>query len=136
MWARVIEIMLGFWLAVSPFVFRHPADERSLWTNDLVCALAIVALALLSYWQRMRHAHLGIAAVAIWLIGFGYFGSPHPLPPALQNDLLIGLLLLMFAIIPNRASLPPRAWLDFYAGGQRGYEPAWRANEVQEEKRG
>jgi SPW repeat len=135
MWARVIEMMLGFWLAVSPFVFRHPADERSLWTNDLGCALAIVALALLSYWQRMRHAHLGIAAVAIWLIGFGYFGSPHPLPPALQNDLLMGLLLLMFAIIPNRASLPPRAWLDFYAGEQRGYEPAWRANEAREEKR-
>lgn len=28
MWARVVEVMLGCWLAVSPFVFRHSADER------------------------------------------------------------------------------------------------------------
>jgi hypothetical protein len=70
----------------------------------------------------MRHAHLAIAAVAIWLVGFGYFGSSHPLPPALQNDLLIGLLLLMFAIIPNRASSPPQAWLDFYAGERSAKE--------------
>jgi SPW repeat len=135
MWARVIEVMLGCWLAVSPFVFRHAADERSLWANDLACAFTIVALALLSYWQRMRHAHLAIAAVAIWLIGFGYFGSSHPLPPALQNDLLVGLLLLMFAIIPNKASLPPRAWLDFYAGVQHGYKPAQRTSEAAVEKR-
>jgi hypothetical protein len=51
--------------------------------------------------------------VGAWLIAFGRFQQSPPLPPALQNDLVVGLLLLMFAIIPNEASLPPRAWRRF-----------------------
>jgi hypothetical protein len=113
MWARVVEVMLGCWLAVSPFVFRHAGEERALWTNDLLCASIVVALALLSFWRPSRHAHLLTCAVALWLIGFGYLMSPHPTPPALQNDILVGWLLLMFAIIPNEASLPPRSWRSF-----------------------
>jgi hypothetical protein len=39
--------------------------------------------------------------------------APYPTPPALQNDLLVGVLLLMFAILPSEASLPPRSWRDY-----------------------
>jgi hypothetical protein len=114
MWARVVEVMLGCWLAISPFIFRHSVDERWLWVNDLGSAFAVVMFSLLSFWRPLRHAHWGIAVVGLWLMGFGYFASPHPLPAALQNDLLVGLLLVMFAIIPNEASLPPRRWREFY----------------------
>lgn len=48
MWARVVEVMIGCWLAMSPFIFRHPADQEALWANDLPCAFGVVALALLS----------------------------------------------------------------------------------------
>lgn len=110
MWARVIEIMLGCWLAVSPFVFRHAADEKVLWLNDLFSALAVIILALISFWPPLRYAHVAIVLVALWLIGVGFWASSAPAPPALQNDILVGLLLLMFAIIPNQANLPPPAW--------------------------
>jgi hypothetical protein len=53
--------------------------------------------------------------LSLWLIGFAYLTSPHPAPPALQNDLLVGLLLMMFAIVPNEAAAPPPAWRDFYS---------------------
>jgi uncharacterized membrane protein YbaN (DUF454 family) len=102
--------MLGCWLALSPFIFRHTADQETFWINDLLSALIVMVLALLSFWYPLRHAHLAICLVALWLIGFGYFASPHPSPPALQNDILLGLLLLMLGIIPNEASLPPRPW--------------------------
>ena len=110
MWARVIEAMLGVWLIISPFVFRHPSDATALWTSDLVSGSAVITLALLSYWEPTRHAHVLLLVVATWLIGFGRFWSATPLPPGQQNDIVIGLLLLMFAIIPNQATLPPRAW--------------------------
>jgi hypothetical protein len=113
MWVRVIEVMLGCWLAVSPFIFRHPAEQKSLWYNDLVCAFAVIMLALLSFWRPSRQAHLAIGAIGIWLIGWGYLMSPHPASAALQNDTLLGWLLLMFAIIPNQANLPPRSWRNF-----------------------
>lgn len=113
MWARVIEIMIGCWLAISPFIFRHAAEEKALWWNDLGCAVAVIVLALLSFWRPLRYAHLAIGLVALWLIGSGYLASAHPVPPVLQNDALVGWLLLMFAIIPNEASLPPLKWRDF-----------------------
>lgn len=113
MWARVVEVMLGCWLALSPFIFRHTADQQSFWFNDLACASAVIALALLSFWSKLRLAHLAIIAVALWLIGFGFLASLYPAPPALQNNIMVGLLLLMFAIIPNEASLLPEPWREY-----------------------
>jgi hypothetical protein len=113
-----VEVMLGCWLAISPFVFRHPASEWKPWANDLACACAVVAFALLSYWPPLKHAHLATGVVALWLIGYGYFAAPHPLPPAMQNELLTGLLLALFAIIPNEANQPPQMWREFYASAE------------------
>ena len=63
MWARVVEMMLGCWLAISPFVFNH-GDASVLWAMDFLFASTVIVLALLSYWQPARHAHLGIVVVA------------------------------------------------------------------------
>lgn len=110
MWPRVVEVMLGLWLAASPFVFRHDSGATAYWSNDLLCALLVVVFGLLSFAERFRLAHLATIGVGLWLIGFGYLASPYPAPVALQNNVVLGLLLVMFAIIPNEASLPPRPW--------------------------
>ena len=110
MWARTVEFMLGCWLLVSPFIFRHPADQSSFWVNDISCGSAVVTISLLSYAPRLRYLHLAIVGVSLWLILFGYFYQPYPTPPALQNNILVGLLLIMFAIVPNEATLPPPSW--------------------------
>jgi hypothetical protein len=95
---------------MSPFIFRHARDEWPFWATDLGAGLAIVVFALASYWRPLRYAHLAILLVAGWLVGFGrFYGSP-PLAPALQNDILVGLLLMLLAIVPNEAGEPPRAW--------------------------
>lgn len=108
MWARVVEFMLGCWLAVSPFVFRYGPDDSSQLMMDFALATAIATLSLLSYWHPTRHAHLLTSLVALGMIGYGRFATPVPIPPNLQNYILVGLLLLMFAIVPNYASQPPR----------------------------
>ena len=110
MWARVIEIMLGFWLMASPFIFRpgRPA-------NDLLCGLSVMVFGFLSYWRPTHGAHFLTLAVALWLVILGY-SAGHPAPPPAQNQIIVGLLLAMFAIIPNRTSDMPEAWRKFYAG--------------------
>ena len=118
MWARTVEVLLGCWLALSPFIFRHPAEVRSWWVNDWAGGLAIVSFALLSLWPRTRRAHLLNLAVAAWLCFRAYFGASGALPPALQNELLTGLWLAMLALIPVEAFLPPAAWRAFYASAQ------------------
>jgi hypothetical protein len=110
MWARDVEFMLGLWLAISPWVFRHADDATVLWVSDMACGALVATLALFSYWHPTRHAHLLTLIVAAWLVGFGRFGAAVPLPPGMQNDIVIGLLLVMFAIVPNHASQPPTNW--------------------------
>lgn len=109
MWSRVVECMLGCWLAVSPFVFEH-GDEMWLWAADFMAAGAVITLALLSYWPPTRNAHLATAALAVLMIGFGRIGGGADVEPAYQNHIVVGLLLAMFAIVPNHAGQPPRSW--------------------------
>ena len=115
MWARAVEVMLALWLAASPFIFGHSPAEPRLWWNDLVCAGLIMTLSLFSFWSRTTQAHLLNIAVALWLMGFGYFGFGYPPPPAAQNDFALGILLLMLAIIPSHATQPPKRWIDYEA---------------------
>lgn len=113
MWARVIEVTLGCWLAMSPFIFRHGSEDRVLWVNDLLSASAVIVLAVVSFWSPLRFAHVANFVIGLWLIVFGLWASPYPAPPALQNDIVVGILLTIFAILPNQASLPPQPWRDF-----------------------
>jgi hypothetical protein len=108
MWARVVEVMVGCWLGMSPFIFGH-MRTRSAWV-DLSAAAAVAALALLSFWSRSRHAHALNGAVGLTLAATGYLTSGDPPSAAAQNQLLVGLVLLMLAIVPNEASRPPRSW--------------------------
>lgn len=118
MWARVIELMLGVWLAVSPWVFRHAPDATAFWVADFAAALAVWLFAGASFWTKTRRAHLGILGVAVALGVFAYFFTPTPPVPAAENELLVSVLLLMLAIIPSRASEPPPAWLEYYRNAE------------------
>jgi hypothetical protein len=115
MWPRVVEFMLGVWLLLSPFIFGHPEERVAYWANDWACACLVMTFAAASYWRPTRRAHLAIIAVGLWMIGFAYVMTYGILrldeaAAAMQNNVLVGLLLLMFAVIPNRASRPPQSW--------------------------
>jgi hypothetical protein len=114
MWGRVVELMLGLWLVLSPFIFGHEILHPALWKNDFACGVAMVLLALLSFWHALRHVHLLNLLVAAWLIGFGYIYGGYPSPPGAQNNILLGLILLLFAVIPNEANQPPLPWRHYY----------------------
>lgn len=110
MWARVVEFMLGCWLAISPFIFAHEHDQIVLWATDWIAAALVIACALLSYWHPTRHAHVLTALVACGLVLIGRFSSTESPSPAQQNEIVIGLVLVMFAIVPNQAFWPPAPW--------------------------
>jgi hypothetical protein len=110
MWARIVEIMLGCWLGVSPFVFHHSGEKPLYWIVDWSAATAVIAIGLASYLPRLRHLHLVTCLVGLGLCGYAYLGEPYPTPAALQNHLVLGLLLLMSGLIPNQASQAPVAW--------------------------
>jgi hypothetical protein len=121
MWARTTEVLLGCWLAMSPFIFGHLPEPPAWWINDFACALLMMTFGVLSFWHPTRHAHLLQIAVGFWMLGFAYYqrfwGVPEyqHAPAALQNLAAVGFLLLMFAILPNDATRPPSSWEQFRA---------------------
>lgn len=114
MWARVVEISLGFWLMMSPFVFRIVATDSAGLINDLLCGLLAITFGFLSFWKGIGWAHFLTLAVSAWLLVSGFW-TGHPAPPEVQNRIVVGLLLAMFAIIPNDIDEMPEEWQRLYA---------------------
>jgi SPW repeat len=110
MWPRTVEVMLGAWLIISPFVFRDTPGADAYTVNVAVSGALVVLFSLSCFWRPLRRAHLGSLAVALWLAGHGYFSAVRPGPPAAQNELMTGLLLLLFVILPSETNEPPEPW--------------------------
>lgn len=115
MWPRVAEIVIGLWLLTSPWVLVQNSAVGAWHINGLICGSAIVVLGGLSFRPGWRKAHLAEIPIGVWILSFAYFGSTHPAPAVVQNDLLTALFLLNFAIIPSQANLPPNSWQRFRA---------------------
>lgn len=100
MWARICELILAGCLALIP-VF---ATERSpeLWLVGLGAAAVIALFSGLSFTKRFRRIHLVLLPFSLILYGIGRLTH--------EGITTIALLLLMFALIPSQASLPPPAW--------------------------
>lgn len=109
MWGRVVEMAIAVWLALSPFIFRVQHDARAI-AIDFGLSTIILLFASLSYYRPTRYAHLLTLVVAVGMLAWGRFAYGSPPPPIEQNHIFVGFLLLMIALIPSEASLPPEPW--------------------------
>lgn len=107
MWGRISEIILAFWLFISYFIFEYQSIQA------LICGVLMLLFALLSYAPRLNKMHLFQVVPAGWLLFMGYSYPTPWLPMGLQNYVVVGVLLLMFTIIPSNASDHPRPWKRF-----------------------
>lgn len=101
MTARLAEIVLGLWLLASILVFRHEETNILIAANEAVCGFLGICFSTLSFWSSTEKAHRFNLAIAVWLILFGIF-SDNAFPPASLNQIIIGLLLGITAMIPNK----------------------------------
>ncbi len=120
LWVHFLNIMLGAWLATSPFVFGtfqqesftdavlRVTEERGLWEpalrsaltawSDLFSGLLIVVFGVLSLSQRFAWAQWTNTVVGIWLL-FAPLVFWSPSAAVYANDTLIGTLVITFAIL-------------------------------------
>ena len=113
MWARVVELLIAIWLAISPFIFHYPSDKMSFWMNDFICAFLIALFASLSFWRPLKRIHLLTLLVVFWLWGRGYIGFPNASLPWQENSVVIALLLFMLAIVPSHSHHLSDSWQKF-----------------------
>ena len=120
LWAHFVVVVLGLWLAGSPFVFgsfdggpfsetvaqvtaeRGLADpaQRSVWLawSDIGSGLAIALFGLLSLSRRLGWAQWASASVGVWLL-FAPMVFWAPSAATYTNDTLVGALVIAFALL-------------------------------------
>lgn len=113
MWARHFEFVLGLWLAISWLIFGYNADQLFLGVNDGVCFVLITLFSFMSYYRPLRWLHLMNLLISFWLIAIAYSSSTTIHEGPYQNYMVVGFLLMMFAIIPAYSNDPPEAWQDY-----------------------
>lgn len=114
-WPRILEITIGCWLLMSPFIFGSYPAHSELWLSDMICGALVIVISCTAISRRFRRLYLVNLAIAVWIVGYAYLQSPPPqhAPAWIQNDLIAGLILLMVAIIPSDTSRPPQKWQEF-----------------------
>lgn len=109
MWPHTVIALLGLWLALSPLIFDMDPSRLSLWFHEMAVGVLVMGLAGFSAFRKLDYLRLFTAFVAFYLLGRAYFFFSHPRPPVEQNHFVVGLLILMFVILPRWANLPPEA---------------------------
>lgn len=115
MWARIAEIILGGWLLSSPWLLADATSMTGGAIRETVAGLVFITLALASLFRPATRANALTVAASLVLVTTAFFAGAHPLPPAAQNDIMVGFCLLMLGVVPNRASEPPRKWRSYLA---------------------
>lgn len=106
MWPRVCEVIISLWLLLSAAVVPGPSDVDVI---ARIAAVLMLSCSLLSFARRLRRAYLGTLVVALAISAYPFLHDP-PASLMMQNLLIVGLVVAMFAIIPSDAMRPPRGW--------------------------
>ena len=122
LWPHYVNLMLGFWLLLSPFTLGYLSDfvpdanqlrvmaERDLpsfeWRNlamtwsDVISGILVIVLSALSAdaWRRNPWAQWANAFVGLWLL-FAPLVFWTPLPEAYANGTLVGALVIALSVL-------------------------------------
>jgi hypothetical protein len=113
-WPRYCELFCALWLIVSGWVVEYP-DPAQYRLISITAGVLIAVFDVLAITLRKRYAHLLVLPLAAALIVFSFLAAPWESQGA-QNLITTGLLLMMFAILPTEATLPPPSWREFERG--------------------
>jgi len=117
MWPRIVEVMLGLWLVLSPLIFRLGPGDGALIANHIVYGAITVVASLIAL--RVPFLRVVTVAIGLWLIGYGYGAGGYPAAPGYQNLMIVGALICALGLIPTDCLKPTRSWREYYAGQQQ-----------------
>lgn len=103
-WQDWLNVLLGAWLAVSPFLLGYTSTPAAMWTamivGGLVLVLAFFELGDGPVWEEWATFLLGAWAVlAPWVLGFSGLGTP------VWNMVIVGVLIAGLAFNAARGQV-------------------------------
>jgi SPW repeat len=96
-WQDVVNLILGAWLLVSPWVLRYADQPTPAWNAHIVgiiiIVLAAAAIWAFQKWEEWINALLGLwLIVSPWLLGFSAMREP------LWNQIIVGIIVGALAL--------------------------------------
>ena len=111
-WPHYCEMLLSLWLLVAPWILNY-GDSNIFRDVNIAAAMVTLLLDIISIRLYKRYGYLAVLGVAAGLLIHAFFVMP-PQAAGTQNNILVALLLVMFAILPTEATLPPPSWREFH----------------------
>ena len=93
--ARYLNVILGIWLFISAFIWRHTPEQfnNSLVVGALCVLISLVALAV----PQVRYLN---TLLAIWLF-ISAFALPRVSSGTVWNDVLVAIAIFVVSLLPT-----------------------------------
>jgi hypothetical protein len=96
-WQDSVNLVLGVWLVISPWVLQFAAEPRAMWNavilGVVIAAAAILALVQFHEWEEWADMAFGLwLIVSPWVLGFA-----ETLATATWNFVVVGVLTIGLA---------------------------------------
>lgn len=98
-WARGINALLGIWLIISAYVWPHVVGQV---TNAWIVGILAIVLAGLATYSAPQ-ARYGNTVLGIWLFLSAFIVATMS-AATMWNDLIVGALMFIFSLVPNRGT--------------------------------
>jgi hypothetical protein len=101
-----INLLLGIWLIIAPFVLMTTAVGSARWTgNDVVLGILLIAFSwwILAAYGTPMGAIWFQAVCGVWLIIAPFVLAYSATRVAMSNDIVSGIIAIIVAVIASRA---------------------------------
>ena len=102
-WASWIDFVLGIWLIISPFVlgFRMMSGRATI--DDVIFGILIAAFSLWTAFKLTKFAGWLLGLFGLWIVIAPFVLSTHTVAKVTPNDMIVGIIVLILAIIRTAA---------------------------------
>jgi hypothetical protein len=105
-WASWINVILGIWLIISPWIVGYAMHGTPMW-NNIVLGVLVLILGLVASSSRFAAPSWWNVVFGIWLIISPFLLRYARLEGAMVNDLVLGVVVGVLALIAGLEKSSP-----------------------------
>lgn len=98
MWAQIINIFIGIWLMIAPYVLSYSAAGSD---SCHIAGPVIATFATVACWEATRGARKFNIPIGLWLLVAPWLLGYNETLPTI-NDMLCGALILSFSMVKGK----------------------------------
>lgn len=97
-WTSGTNVLAGIWLVIAPFALAYNDIEGALW-NDIIIGVSVFVLALVRVGNPLQYEGVSWTnfVLGIWLLAAPFVIGYSDTGPAVANDIILGVVVLILA---------------------------------------